>query len=70
MPLDVTRESHIHCDASNEGLGWVLFQLQTEDVDGKQVDMHDIRLERDIITFGSTTLKDVQRCYSPVELEL
>ena len=44
-PLDLKRESHIHCDASKEGLGWVLSQLQKEKVKGEPVDMHDIRLK-------------------------
>ena len=64
-PMDIRKETHIHCDASKEGLGWVLSQLQD---DTKEVT--DYQAARDVITFGSTTLKDAQRRYSPVELEL
>ena len=31
--------------------------------------MHDIKLKCDMVMFGSTTLTDCQRRYSPVELE-
>ena len=46
IPLNMEKEVHIHCDASKEGLGLVLSQLQEETVKGETVDMHDIKLKR------------------------
>ena len=64
-PMDIRKETHVHCDASKEGLGWILSQMKEDSAEPK-----DYKAPKNIITFGSTTLKDAQKRHSPVKLEL
>ena len=52
-PMDIWKETHVHCDATKEGLGWILSQIQDDSMEST-----DYKAPRNIIMFGSTTLKD------------
>ena len=63
-PLDTNKKLELWTDASNEGLGYILTQpFEREDEEGKK------KVDRRIISIGSTGLTPSQTRYSPVQLE-
>ena len=65
-PLEVGRELHLHTDASNNGLGFILSQPH-KDEKNKSSDNYNIK--RNIITLGSAGLSNTQERYSVGEQE-
>ena len=65
-PLDTKKDIHIHTDASNNGLGFILSQPQTQSE--KENEDH-YRRKRNIITLGSAGLTSAQERYSTGEQE-
>ena len=66
-PYDVKKETHIHCDASNIGIGYLL--SQPTDKNHNPNDDH-YRLKRNIIQLGSAGLTPTQTRYSTIEQEM
>ena len=65
-PLEVGRELHLHTDASNNGLGYILSQPH-KDEKNKSSDNYNIK--RNIVTLGSAGLSSTQERYSAGEQE-
>ena len=65
-PLEVEKEIHLHTDASNSGLGYILSQPHTETLKDKK---DNYRCRRNIITLGSAGLTSTQERYSSGEQE-
>ena len=54
-PLEVGRELHLHTDASNNGLGFILSQPHKEE---KKDFYENYNIKRNILTLGSAGLSD------------
>ena len=65
-PLKVGRELHLHTDASNNGLGFILSQPHKDE---KKNDYENYNIKRNIVTLGSAGLSDTQQRYSAGEQE-
>ena len=65
-PLEVGRELHLHTDASNNGLGFILSQPHKDE---KKNDYENYNIKRNIVTLGSAGLSDTQQRYSAGEQE-
>ena len=65
-PLEVGRELHLHTDASNNGLGFILSQPH-KDEKNKSSDSYNIK--HNIITLGFAGLSSTQERYSVGEQE-
>merc|ERR1712081_79851 len=65
-PLEVGRELHLHTDASNNGLGFILSQPHKDE---KKKDYENYNITRNIVTLGSAGLSDTQQRYSACEQE-
>merc|ERR1711954_623079 len=60
-PLEIGRELHLHTDASNNGLGYILSQpLKRE----KKEKYENYNIRRNLVTLGSAGLSDTQQRYS------
>ena len=66
-PFDMKKPSHIHCDASNNGIGYLLSQL-TEVNQNPKADHY--RTRRNIVQLGSAGLTPTQSRYSTIEQEM
>ena len=62
-PFDCSKPVHLHVDASQEGLGYLLSHPLEPDKEDSY------RLQRQLVTLGSTGLTNTQFRYSTVELE-
>merc|ERR1712114_115997 len=65
-PLEVGRELHLHTDASNNALGYILSQPHR---DVKKEDYNNYNIRRNLVTLGSSGLSDTQQRYSACEQE-
>ena len=65
-PLEVGREIHLHTDASNNGLGYILSQPHK---DVKENEKENYSVKPNIITLGSAGLTETQQRYSSGEQE-
>ena len=65
-PLEIGREIHLHTDASNNGLGYILSQPHK---DVKKEENENYSIKRNIITLGSAGLTETQQRYSSGEQE-
>ena len=65
-PLEIGRELHLHTDASNNGLGYILSQPHR---DVKKEDYNNYNIRRNLITLGSAGLSETQQRYSACEQE-
>ena len=65
-PLEVGRELHLHMDASNNRLGFILSQPHKDE---KKKDYENYNIKRNIVTLGSAGLSDTQQRYSSGEQE-
>merc|ERR1711954_198595 len=65
-PLEVGRELHLHTDASNNGLGYILSQPHKEE---KKENYKNYNIRRNLVTLGSAGLSDTQQRYSAGEQE-
>merc|ERR1711954_268550 len=65
-PLEVGRELHLHTDASNNGLGFILSKPHKDE---KKNDYENCNIKRNIVTLGSAGLSDTQQRYSAGEQE-
>ena len=65
-PLEMGKEIHLHTDASNLGLGYILSQPHKNSEDDNQDHYHR---KRNIITLGSAGLTSTQERYSVGEQE-
>ena len=62
-PLDTSKPLVIPCDASREGVGWVLTQMENPD------DMDNCyKAPQSVIDMGSASLTPAQQRYSPLEI--
>ena len=65
-PLEIGRELHLHTNASNHGLGYILSQPHKEE---KRENYANYNIRRNLVTLGSAGLSDTQQRYSAVEQE-
>ena len=65
-PVDTGKPLFLYTDASNSGLGWVLTQPRSKEVNINENWNKDAL----VIEMGSSSLSDCQSRYSPVEKEL
>merc|ERR1711954_453840 len=65
-PLEIGRELHLHTDASNNGLGYILSQPHKEE---KKENYENYNIKRNLVTLGSAGLSDTQQRYSAGEKE-
>merc|ERR1712081_114232 len=65
-PLEIGRELHLHMDASNNGLGFILSQPHKDE---KKENYENYNIRRNIGTLGSAGLSDTQQRYSAGEQE-
>ena len=65
-PLEVGRELHLHMDASNNGLGFILSQPHKDE---KNNDSENYNIKRNIVMLGSAGLSSTQERYSAGEQE-
>ena len=65
-PLKVGRELHLHTDASNNGLGYILSQPHKYE---KNKSSDNYNIKHNIVTLGSAGLSSTQERYSAGEQE-
>ena len=65
-PFDISKPIHLHTDASNSGMGYILSQPRFKESPG---DDH-YRTQRNLITLGSCGLTPTQARYSTIEQEM
>merc|ERR1711954_622255 len=63
-PLEIGRDLHLHTDASNNGLGFILSQPHKEE---KKENYENYNIKRNMVTLGSAGLSDTQQSYSAGE---
>ena len=61
-PIHTNLPLVIHCDASGDGLGWILTQMEDPD---SNVDEY-YKKKQTVIEMGSASLTEAQRRYSPI----
>merc|ERR1711954_164669 len=65
-PLEIGRELHLHTDASNNGLCFILSQPHKDE---KKENYENYNIKRNIVTLGSAGLSGTQQRYSAGEQE-
>ena len=65
-PFDMKKPIHLHTDASNTGMGYILSQPRNKEAADKE---DHYRTERNLITLGSCGLSPTQTRYSTIEQE-
>ena len=64
-PIDTSKPLVLHCDASQDGIGWILPQMSNPD------DLANCyKSQQTVLDMGSASLTPTQRRYSPIEMEM